>query len=420
LSEVAHARSKIGCQSRSAWYRGLNDNDYDLTPSLFRRSASVSGLIADLDDSQTLNQLRKSPNNCKDLLRKFVDSGALSVQYAKYTENGIDNALKRQGAQRDLSLKNFLGSVPGERDAFHEFFNRSRGTVETSWSVLANMRHHGVPTRLLDWSDSFIVSMYFALEHYTAELVPFWREVRSWKGEFPPFLLPKGRKSPGLWLLNPFHLAEEAGIIGLIPYPDHSPIPDYYQTFFHDNLWPYQKPIPLHAPKNIQRMESQRGHFTVHGFDERSLNHQLRKSNSVLVNVPMTDWAAIYGTYFLWRYGNLDRYELYRDLDSLGNVVSGRHFGNNPVIGWAYFARPASNELHRFADIVGTKRLVPRPGDRLVVKSEFYLRQSPYLGRQSSEWSSKPKIGIIKKGTTCLVLQVVREGQMLCLQLSEL
>lgn len=51
-----------------------------------------------------------------------------------------------------------LGGASIEKDAYHEWF--------------ASMQHHGAPTRLLDFSYSYYVALYFAIKNITAPIIP--------------------------------------------------------------------------------------------------------------------------------------------------------------------------------------------------------------------------------------------------------
>src|SRR6266853_3602532 len=50
LSNISNARRQIGRQTRSAWYRGVQDKDYLLLPSLFRGSRSLGQIIEEKTD----------------------------------------------------------------------------------------------------------------------------------------------------------------------------------------------------------------------------------------------------------------------------------------------------------------------------------------------------------------------------------
>ena len=437
LSNISNARRQIGCQTRSAWYRGVQDKDYLLLPSLFRGSRSLGQIIEEKTDKlvresdkaiaaaekkakkaqvagktdkarrlmeeakqkrhrlrrlsiqnirsvppqdvrqsfQLLSDRKHVPTQFRRALEPLIDaletrtriSAQLDKKLAPLTarlesfrhgqqssEDGqtpsedarewekkeiklkIDNIMveyRRELSSVDLVIENIWGSVPTEIDAFHEFRNRAKDENAASWKILSLMRHHSVPTRLLDWTDSPLIGLYFAIEKYIEVLVPAWSGLKQWPRAFPTFKLPKNLPEPRLWVLNPFHLAERSEIIGTIPYPGHPPLNDYYEFMLVLRQWPNKKPIPIHAPWDDRRMESQRGYFTVHGYSPDSLFEQIKPAErkKILVDVDISRAAAVYGSYFIWQYCNLDRFDLFKDMDNLGKVVANRHFRDLPT-----------------------------------------------------------------------------------------
>jgi hypothetical protein len=157
-----------------------------------------------------------------------------------------------------------------EQDYYWEFASRARelhGVVEEDWDILFAMQHYGVPTRLLDWTENLAVAVYFALHDFSAQPgVP---------------LDPKKRHRPCVWVLNPYEL--------------NALMPEVRDLYDPKNLgwdesrreyWGYSEmiieeegedgidwelPIALYPRQRTNRMQAQRGWFTIHGTDFRPL-----------------------------------------------------------------------------------------------------------------------------------------------------
>lgn len=113
---------------------------------------------------------------------------------------------------------------------------------EFEWLFL--MQHYGAPTRLLDWSESPLVGLWFAVNDDSCA------------------------DQPGaLWCILPTVLNEHAGFrpeyTGAIPSFEDRSIAGYAPTVLYQDQRSHQIPMAAIAARNSRRIQAQQGVFTI-------------------------------------------------------------------------------------------------------------------------------------------------------------
>jgi hypothetical protein len=108
-----------------------------------------------------------------------------------------------------------------------------------SWDILILMQHYGVPTRLLDWTQSFGVALYFAMHDAAAAA------------------------DCAVWVLDPHALNKSGGKVSLLRLDRD--FPDGYEPLKQATKSGDSPPAyAVYAPRFDRRMQSQQAMFTLH------------------------------------------------------------------------------------------------------------------------------------------------------------
>jgi hypothetical protein len=181
------------------------------------------------------------------------------------------------------------------------------GKRADSWDVLFAMQHHGLPTRLLDWTTTFSAALYFALRPYL--FVRNFPEIKK----FPT--------QPCVWVLDPFELNRLAQREPAVanPYIDFDGT--YQENFIEQSKSLGADVVAINPPQHTPRQSAQRSVFTLHDAIFKPLDEHagiaLRK-----FEIPIE--TARDAVSFLHLAG-INEFTIYPDLDGLSRYLKSEH-----------------------------------------------------------------------------------------------
>jgi hypothetical protein len=200
-----------------------------------------------------------------------------------------------------------LANPPSENTLLKKFKQSAAMLIELtpreSFDWLFLMQHYGVPTRLLDWSESPLVGLYFAVENLQID----------------------GAHDGALWLLRPSELNKNAHINnreeeGYIPSFDDEELSGYSVESLAQNRRIQLLPVATIATRNNARIQAQLGVFTIHHHENIPIeavgdtSHIIKYVIPSGAKVPIAKQLQLLG---------FSRFQLFPELASVGAIIKG-------------------------------------------------------------------------------------------------
>jgi hypothetical protein len=126
---------------------------------------------------------------------------------------------------------------------FKKFSDRILKRRNSEWETLFEMQHFGVPTRLLDWSETFGVALFFAATYN--------------QSHHPD-------QDAAVYLLDPQALNRISGMSQVFRVPEDEAKFSYTRIYWEHTPFAATAPIAIEPIFLNDRMLAQRGMFTVH------------------------------------------------------------------------------------------------------------------------------------------------------------
>lgn len=193
-----------------------------------------------------------------------------------------------------LARINVSNHVELERIIYFDFQTRAGSLLPESnscWNNAFIMQHHGLPTRLLDWSENFATALYFALKEASDECC--------------------------VWVLNPFALNAAALNQESLLRPEEL-TGTYDDYFISGNKKSEANVVAISPLRHHQRVFHQRAGFTIHDDIKSPLEKLYPK---VLTKIVIPKNAQDGARRFL-KFVGVSEFTLFPDLDGLARELN--------------------------------------------------------------------------------------------------
>jgi hypothetical protein len=177
-------------------------------------------------------------------------------------------------------------------EKYRQIIFRIQPQQKGDWETLFDMQHNWIPTRLLDWSESLGISVYFAVKY------------NDKKNDMAVYILDPEE-------LNKYSKKD----IPIIP--DNPKGLEYVKNYLNKEPFPPQFPIAIRPNFSNNRMFAQRGIFTVHGDDLTPI--EILCPMAVLKII--IDKKAIDDANDFLEFANVNEYTVFPDINGISDYI---------------------------------------------------------------------------------------------------
>ena len=190
----------------------------------------------------------------------------------------------------------------------YHIYDRENSSPNSKLAWLAAMQHYGAPTRLVDFTESFYVALYFAIEAFSGKE----------KTDFAIYAIDyRALRKVSIEILKSKSSRFKGGPREVEQNPDHI-FDEFIDPESYDLAW-------ITEPKECNvRLDRQSGSFIFSGNREKRIQEILEKPEYDNVDIrKITFDSNLYGdVYGILKRANLNSKTLYGDLGGLAKSIS--------------------------------------------------------------------------------------------------